>query len=52
VWVADGSIAYSAVSQPNPEPLRQRGTPSPTLAAQSTLVRPNSINTDPAGHCW
>jgi hypothetical protein len=52
VCVEDGSIAYSAVSQPSPEPLRQRGTPSTTLAAQSTRVRPHSINTEPAGHCW
>ena len=38
VWVADGSIAYSAVSHPKPEPLRQRGTPSVTLAVHMTLV--------------
>ena len=38
VWVADGSIAYSAVSQPRPDPLRQRGTPSVTLAVHMTLV--------------
>ncbi|GAA3459403.1 hypothetical protein GCM10018963_14160 [Saccharothrix longispora] len=50
--VADGSIAYSAVTQPRPEPDRHRGTPSVTLAAHSTRVFPNSINTDPAGHCW
>lgn len=49
VCVADGSIAYSAVSQPRPEPLRHRGTPSVTLAVHMTLVPPNSINTDPAG---
>src|SRR6185312_8605679 len=48
-WVAAGSIAYSAVSQPNPEPLRQRGTPSVTLAVHITRVSPNSTNTDPAG---
>ena len=28
VFVEAGSIAYSAVTQPRPEPLRQRGTPS------------------------
>ncbi|GAA5111137.1 hypothetical protein GCM10025762_19760 [Haloechinothrix salitolerans] len=50
VLVLDGSIAYSAVTQPSPEPVRQRGTPSDTLAAHNTLVLPNSINTDPAGH--
>ena len=48
VWVARGSIAYSAVTQPRPEPLRQRGTPSVTLAAQSTRVRPNSTSTEPS----
>jgi hypothetical protein len=37
-WVAAGSIAYSAVSQPRPVPLRQRGTPSVTLAVHITLV--------------
>ena len=48
-WVAAGSIAYSAVSQPSPEPLRQRGTPSVTLAVHMTRVWPNSTSTDPAG---
>src|SRR5690242_13845243 len=48
VCVARGSIAYSAVTQPSPEPLRQRGTPSVTLAAHSTRVRPNSTSTDPS----
>jgi hypothetical protein len=50
--VADGSIAYSAVTQPSPDPARQRGTPSVTLAAHNTRVSPNSISTDPAGHRW
>jgi hypothetical protein len=36
--VAAGNIAYSAVNQPRPEPLRQRGTPSVTLAVHITLV--------------
>src|SRR5689334_5584671 len=49
VVVARGSIAYSAVSQPRPEPLRQRGTPSVTLAVQSTRVAPNSTSTEPSG---
>src|SRR5512145_666796 len=49
VWVADGSMAYSAVTQPSPESLRQRGTPRVAEAAQSTLVRPNSTSTEPAG---
>src|SRR6476469_3997269 len=48
VWVARGSMAYSAVTQPRPDPLRQRGTPSVTLAAQSTRVRPNSTSTEPS----
>ena len=52
VLVAEGSIAYSAVSQPSPEPLRQRGTPSVTLAAHSTRVSPNSTSADPAGCFW
>ena len=52
VCVAEGNMAYSAVTQPRPEPARQRGTPSVTLAAHSTRVLPNSTNTDPAGHCW
>jgi hypothetical protein len=40
VLVARGSMAYSAVTQPSPLPLRQRGTPSVTVAVQSTLVSP------------
>ena len=48
-WVAAGSIAYSAVSQPSPDPLRQRGTPSVTLAVHMTRVCPKVTSTDPAG---
>src|ERR1700709_2339306 len=48
VLVEAGSMAYSAVTQPRPDPLRQRGTPSEAEAAQSTRVRPNSTRTDPA----
>ena len=48
VLVARGSIAYSLVTQPSPEPLRQRGTPSVTLAATSTRVEPNSTSTEPS----
>jgi hypothetical protein len=48
-WVAAGNIAYSAVSQPCPDPLRQRGTPSVTLAVHMTRVWPNSTSTEPAG---
>ena len=48
VFVERGSIAYSAVTQPSPLPLRQRGTPSVNEAAQSTRVRPNSTSTLPS----
>src|SRR5947209_9537638 len=48
VLVERGSIAYSAVTQPSPLPLRQRGTPSVNEAAQSTRVRPNSTSTLPS----
>src|SRR5213078_2845439 len=48
VLVADGSMAYSAVTQPSPDPLRHRGTPSDAEAAHSTRVPPNSTSTDPA----
>src|SRR3954454_6730509 len=48
VLVDAGSIAYSAVTQPSPLPLRHRGTPSDADAAHSTRVRPNSTRTDPA----
>ena len=48
VFVARGSIAYSLVTQPSPEPLRQRGTPWVTLAATRTRVCPNSTSTEPS----
>ncbi len=48
VEVARGSIAYSAVTQPEPEPLRQRGTPAVNEATHSTRVRPNSTRTLPS----
>ena len=48
VLVARGSMAYSAVTQPVPLPLSQRGTPSVKDAAQSTRVRPNSMRTLPS----
>ncbi len=48
VVVARGSIAYSAVTQPWPEPLRQRGTPAVKEAAHSTRVPPNSTSTLPS----
>src|SRR4051794_41826646 len=48
VFVDAGSMAYSAVTQPSPEPFRQRGTPSEADAAHNTRVFPNSTSTDPA----
>ena len=48
VFVARGSIAYSAVTQPRPLPRRHRGSSSVTLAAHSTRVAPNSTSTDPS----
>jgi hypothetical protein len=40
--VERGSMPYSAVTQPWPRPRRKRGTPSSTLAVQSTRVRRSS----------
>ncbi len=48
VWVARGSIPYSAVTHPEPLPLRKPGTFSSTLAVQSTRVSPNSTSTEPS----
>ncbi len=48
VWVARGSMPYSAVTQPCPLPRSQRGTPASTLALHSTLVSPNSTSTEPS----
>ena len=48
VLVARGSIAYSAVTQPRPSPLSQRGTPSVKEAVHSTRVLPNSISAEPS----
>lgn len=48
VLVARGSIAYSAVTQPEPWPLSQRGTFSSKLAVHSTLVLPNSTSAEPS----
>src|SRR3984957_10579132 len=48
VLVARGSMAYSPVTQPRPLPRRHLGTSSVTLAAQSTLVAPNSTRTEPS----
>src|SRR5687767_8791357 len=41
-------MAYSAVTQPRPDPLRHRGTPTDAEAAQRTRVFPNSTSTEPA----
>mmetsp|Transcript_5509 Transcript_5509/g.9853 ORF Transcript_5509/g.9853 Transcript_5509/m.9853 type:complete len:522 (+) Transcript_5509:215-1780(+) len=48
VWVARGSMPYSAVTQPSPEPRLCGGTRSSTEAVQSTRVAPNSISTEPS----
>ena len=40
VWVARGSMPYSAVTQPCPLPRRKLGTPPSTLAVHSTRVSP------------
>src|ERR671921_699378 len=48
VFVALGSMAYSAVTQPRPSPLSQRGTPGVSEAVHRTLVLPNSIRADPS----
>jgi hypothetical protein len=50
--VAAGSIEYSPVTQPRPDPRSQRGVSSATLAAHSTRVRPIENNTEPAAHSW
>ena len=46
--VARGSIAYSAVIQPLPCPLRKAGTLSSTLTEHSTRVFPISIIAEPS----
>ena len=43
-----GASRTRRVTQPSPVPLRQRGTPSVTLAAHSTRVPPNSTSTEPS----
>ncbi len=43
-----GSIEYSAVTQPLPEPRIQGGTRSATDAVHSTRVRPIATRTEPA----
>jgi hypothetical protein len=48
VFVARGSIPYSAVTQPRPLSFRKGGTRSSTLAVHSTRVSPNSTSTEPS----
>jgi hypothetical protein len=43
-----GSIPYSAVTQPRPDPIIQRGTLSCTEAVQMTRVSPIEISAEPA----
>jgi hypothetical protein len=45
--VEAGSIPYSAVTQPRPEPDIQRGTLSWTDAVQITRVSPTEISAEP-----
>ena len=47
--VARGSIAYSAVTQPSPLSLRQRGTDGVKVAVHMTRVCPHSMSTEPSG---
>ena len=46
--VARGSIEYSAVTQPRPVSLRQRGTPSVKEATHKTVVLPKETRTLPS----
>jgi len=48
VWVARGSMPYSAVTQPTPRPRMKPGTRSSTLAVTSTLVWPKLTRHDPS----
>ena len=48
VWVARGSMPYSAVTQPSPLPRRKGGTRPSTLAVQSTSVAPMRIRHEPS----
>jgi hypothetical protein len=50
VCVARGNIAYSAVSHPWPEFLRNGGTRSSIDAEQTTRVFPISISTEPSAY--
>ena len=48
LWVARGSIEYSAVTHPDPLPRRNGGTLSSTEAVQSTWVSPQRMSTEPS----
>ena len=48
VWVARGSMPYSAVIQPLPVPFRNGGTRSSIDAAQKTFVWPSVIIAEPS----
>ncbi len=48
VWVARGSMPYSAVTQPWPRPFRNDGTVSSTLAVTSTRVWPKLTRHEPS----
>jgi hypothetical protein len=50
VFVARGSIAYSAVIQPSPRPRFHPGTPSSTDAVQSTRVLPKETRHEPSAY--
>ena len=47
-WVERGSMPYSAVTQPLPEPLRKGGAFSSRLAVTSTWVSPNLTRQEPS----
>ena len=48
LFVARGSIAYSAVTQPLPLPVSHRGTPFVNEAVHSTFVPPKLMRADPS----
>src|SRR5690554_2274855 len=52
VLVARGSIAYSAVTQPSPEPVFHRGTPCVNDAEHSTRVPPKLTRHEPSALRW
>src|SRR4029079_13169552 len=46
--VARGSMPYSAVTQPRPDPFSQGGTGSPAVAVHSTCVSPKRTRQEPS----